>query len=273
MNRTLLSEAGAVPVRTAYVSIFAWLYLHRDHVLSRHMILAIADTPDVYANENWQVLAIARQLLTFGPVTPSSLHTPQDAVRQRAWFVMERIAKSVMLVLQPLLQQSEETMMRKDEEQQQLRNLLRLADSIGKDLYFASGASKNATEQERSLEEKKRFLTEVEPLLNVLDTFPIRGLTHYLLQTLEFLVPANPSYVFLRMGYMVLSGKEGGYQYEAFAVDLIVRIVERYLAEFRDVFRENEESLQMLINILDIFVDVGWPSARRLTYRIDEIFR
>lgn len=153
------------------------------------------------------------------------------------------------------------------------RDLLRLIDVIGSDLYFASGASSNSNEPEKSLEEKNRFWLEVEPLLDILDTIPVRNVTHHLLQMLEFLAPANPSSIFLRMGHMVLNGKESGYQYESFAVDLIVRAVERYLAEFRQVFREDGECLQTLISILDIFVDVGWPSARRLAYQIDVIFQ
>ena len=60
---------------------------------------------------------------------------------------------------------------------------------------------------------------------------------------------------------------------QLFAVDLIVRAIERYLAEFRDVFREDGGCLQMLIRVLDLFVDVGWPSARRLAYQIDGIFQ
>jgi hypothetical protein len=37
--------------------------------------------------------------------------------------------------------------------------------------------------------------------------------------------------------------------------------------------QESEECRRVLIEILDTFVEAGWPSARRLTYRIEEIFR
>jgi hypothetical protein len=50
-------------------------------------------------------------------------------------------------------------------------------------------------------------------------------------------------------------------------------LVERYLAEYRTIFREKAECRHVLIEILDIFVQAGWPSARRLTYRMEEIFR
>jgi hypothetical protein len=57
------------------------------------------------------------------------------------------------------------------------------------------------------------------------------------------------------------------------AADLMVRLVERYLAEYRVLLRENEECQRTLLEVLDIFVQAGWPSAQRLTYRLEEIFR
>jgi hypothetical protein len=93
------------------------------------------------------------------------------------------------------------------------------------------------------------------------------------MQTLEFLIQYDPRNVFLLVGKVVRSGKKGGYQYESLAVDLIVNLVERFIAEYRYILRESEECRRVLIEILDVFVEAGWASARRLTYRIEEIFR
>jgi len=83
----------------------------------------------------------------------------------------------------------------------------------------------------------------------------------------------DPIGVFLRIGRVVQGGKKDSYQYESLAVDLMVRLVERYLAEHRALLRENGECRQTLLEILDTFVQAGWRSARRLTYRLEEIFR
>jgi hypothetical protein len=53
----------------------------------------------------------------------------------------------------------------------------------------------------------------------------------------------------------------------------MVRLVERYLAEHRPLLREDDECRRILLEVLDIFVQAGWPQARRLTYRLEEIFR
>jgi hypothetical protein len=52
-----------------------------------------------------------------------------------------------------------------------------------------------------------------------------------------------------------------------------VKLVERYLAEHRALFREDAACRQALLEMLDIFVKAGWPAARQLTYRLDEVFR
>jgi hypothetical protein len=54
---------------------------------------------------------------------------------------------------------------------------------------------------------------------------------------------------------------------------VFVRIIERFLAEYRSLFQENIECRDALIEVLDIFVQAGWPQAQRLTYRLEEIFR
>lgn len=161
---------------------------------------------------------------------------------------------------------------------QQLNEIMHLADSIAMTIYFSSGAFTERTpgkgkEKVLSLEEKRMFLDEVGPAIKLLSQVNHASIIHHLVETLETLVPANPAEVFLLVHQLVKAGKPGGYQYESLAVDHIVQIVERYLAEYRLVLRENSKCQQALLEILDIFVEVGWPNARKLTYRLEEIFR
>jgi hypothetical protein len=70
----------------------------------------------------------------------------------------------------------------------------------------------------------------------------------------------------------VRSAEQGGYALESMAADLIVRIVERYLADYRSVFADRAR-LNDLMDSLDVFVRAGWPSAQSLTFRLGEIWR
>ena len=57
------------------------------------------------------------------------------------------------------------------------------------------------------------------------------------------------------------------------AASLFVSLVERYLAEYRTLLQRDEEMRRRLIEMLDVFVDAGWPKARQLTYGLHELFR
>ncbi len=268
--RTLLGP-GASRVRQACINLFTQLYLYQNHALSREIVLATIDRPYGLYNENWHIMAVARDALKLGPVKAPNLQL--DVVRQRAWSVMEHVPGAVWATLQQIHSDQARTDERAEDRQERIRDLYRLVDSVGSDLYFASGASDEIYKQSRSIEDDRRFYAEAEPVLNALGAFRFPSLVHYLLKTLEFLIPVNPVRVFLRIGRLVLDAKEGGYQHEPSAIDLIVRVVERYLAEYRKILREDEQCLQILIQVLDTFVEVGWPRAWQLTYRIEEIFR
>ena len=56
------------------------------------------------------------------------------------------------------------------------------------------------------------------------------------------------------------------------ASDLVVRIVERYLGDYREVFAESNR-LGDLMDYSDVFVRAGWPNAQALTFRLGEIWR
>jgi hypothetical protein len=59
---------------------------------------------------------------------------------------------------------------------------------------------------------------------------------------------------------------------ESMGAQLIVRIVERYLADHKDVFAADAR-LADLMDCLDAFVRAGWPTAQALTFRLGEIWR
>jgi hypothetical protein len=155
------------------------------------------------------------------------------------------------------------------------RSLAHLVDSICMQMYFASGAFKDSEEENvnRGERERARYLKGALPILTLLAEHGHPHIAYHLSQTLEYLLPYNPSEVFLLIGKVIKEGKKGGYQYESMAADLMVKTVERFVAEYQHVLQGNKDCRQALIDILDVFVDAGWSSAHRLTYRMEEIFR
>jgi hypothetical protein len=94
----------------------------------------------------------------------------------------------------------------------------------------------------------------------------------YLIQALENFIAADPASAFRLIVKSVMSSSKFGYAFESMGADLIVRIVEEYLADHRDVFSD-EARLNELMACLGLFVSAGWPAAQALTFRLSEIWR
>jgi hypothetical protein len=271
--------SGAKEVRRICVSMFAGLHLWRNQPVCGEIVFEIARNPSAFADESLNIVADIRQVLTQGPVDPTD--PEQDAIRNRAFTLIGHILRSAADHLRLLDATHQNTPFNSwpVDAQEKAKHLALIADSIGMEIYFASGAFNNKqngepiAEPARDTQKRRRFLHEAGPILDDLADMGLPSLVHYLLETLEYLADIDPKSVFLRIGRVVRAGKRGGYQYESLAADLIVTIVERYLAEYRHVLRDSVECQRVLIEILDTFVQAGWPSAQRLAYRIEEIFR
>jgi hypothetical protein len=270
---------GAQEVRRRCAAIFAGLYLWQGHAPCGDFVNRIADDPVAYTDEALEIIHDQRSCLNLGLGETSK--PEHEAVRIGSFRLVERILKSARERLNVLENEYGNLPFSAwpEGEQETARRLTRLAESVGMQIYFASGAYSrdNRGDDEEKIpmgaEARSRFLKDANGILHLLSEFNHASLTHHMLQTLEFLIPYDPGNVFLLIGKVMKSGERGGYQYESLAVDLIVKLVKRFIAEYRYVLRDSEECRRVLIEILDVFVEAGWPSARRLTYRIEEIFR
>ncbi len=151
-----------------------------------------------------------------------------------------------------------------------------LIDTITMEFHFASGAHRDNDVPENEhvpTPAQERFYNEAGSLADLLAAVGHPRSAHYLLKTLEFFIDVDPRGVFLRIAATIRGGQKWRYEYDNLADDLFVRIVERYLAEYRSLLQQDAECSAALVEILDIFVRAGWLSARRLTYGLDEIYR
>jgi hypothetical protein len=276
--RRVTEGPGDKSVREACARVFLDLYIWQDNPLARELALEIAGAPADSSEEANRLVLNLRDLLTYGPVSP--LDPSADEVRGRAIRLMGCVLHSSCDLIHELESRYEGGSLDswRDEDQVQIRALFHLVDSVGMQIYFASGAfEKKRHDKEEpgralGVDKKQRFLEELGPLLDELAELGYPTITHHLLETLETFIPLDPLGVFRRIGCIIRAGQAGGYQYESLAVDLVVQMIERYLAEYRAIFHEDEASQRTLLDILDTFVRAGWPSARRLTYRLEEIF-
>jgi hypothetical protein len=157
-----------------------------------------------------------------------------------------------------------------------LETTMRLVDAIAMQLYFASGAF-----DERSNEEKERltppqlhrFWQEASALLRALADEIHPHTAHYMVQTLYHLLPCSPREAFLLATRSIRSSATAGFQHESLAVGVVVKLTQRALADHREIFQIDSECLSALLEVLDLFVEAGWSEARQLTHRLEEIYR
>ena len=274
----VITGPGAKSVREACVHIFTSLYLWQNNATCKEIVIQIAENPQQFAEESYQLLVPLRETMSLGLMDPPA--SDKHGVRKRAIDLLLHVLESIRArfsQVENTLREASPTNI-PDALKEEAKDLCRLADSACYELYFASGAfAGKSTDGSLCAEflvatpENDRFFRETKAVLTILADLGFPAIVHRLLETLEFLLKANPKEVFLFIGDVVRSGTKRGYQHERMAADLIVRLVERYLAEYRQILREDRECRDVLREILDTFVQ--WPNARRLTCRLDEIFR
>jgi len=143
---------------------------------------------------------------------------------------------------------------------------------VANQVYFASGAFNDRRNREGSKKEDcaqtpeqiRRFFDEGQKLFEHLCRLPLTHVAYHVLETLHFLIPLNPSRVFQLVHQCVMAAQSDSIQRESMAVNEVVTITQRYLADHRDLFREDPDLRANLMDVLDIFVEAGWPQAVRL---------
>ena len=162
----------------------------------------------------------------------------------------------------------------------EIPRLAQFIDGIGMQLYFASGAfaeKQNKDEDKLTPVQLRRFWHESFPLLKALAEEPHPHIAYQSVQTLHHLLPCDPEQVFLLAATAIQTSSAGGFQHESLAAGEVVKLVQTVLADYREIFRSKDghESpcLVALLAVLDLFVEAGWPEARQLTHRLEEIYR
>ena len=263
---------GADAVKNMCINLVAGLYAWQNQGAARNVLTTVTADPISYAGEIQNLLHALRGGLTAKRQDGSDT----SDIRKRTVGVFLEVIAAARSVSDPLLGKIEEDPHEQltEEEKSSLRKALQVLDRAGSQIFFASRAM-NREEASKQLdeEEQRQLYQDSKPIVERLADVGAASLTHHLLQALEVFISLDPPGVFLLSHRVLKSGQQGSYEYESLAIGTFVNFIERFLAEYRFVFQENPACRTALIEVLDIFVQAGWPEAQRLTYRLEEIFR
>jgi len=264
-------RAGDIRERAAV--FFLRRALWEQNRKSEARLKVYANAPLSYASELGRIIYLCRDLL----VHDDAELDPTENLRVRAWAV-RYLRGSLVAILKSLATIRSQAGASRDWPENAIadfRTLHSLADSVGNQVYFASGAFDEKQGRDDAIlspERLERYATEIDPLLELLCDVEFVDIAYNVLKVLQYLAPVRPERVFRLLGKLVANSCRDGIQYESMATDLVVNVVEEYLAQRRGMFRD-PEMRDILLDVLDRFVEAGWPKATRLTFRLSEVYR
>lgn len=144
------------------------------------------------------------------------------------------------------------------------------ADTMTTELYHASGAFDQRTPRPTPVQ-KARWFTDFIGVIEDLTIVRHPHSCYQLLDTLEFLIDEDPIRVFHAMAAIVKD--DSPFRFESLGADIAVRMLDRYLTDYRRVITSNPQMLGELRQVLEILTAVGWPSALHLSYSLGDVFR
>lgn len=164
-----------------------------------------------------------------------------------------------------------------------LHKLYNVIDDAVLRIYFAIDLNENLrTRKEHPLTdgERKQFFTQVLPVLEEIVTFALderAGIlfaptAHHFIELINGVLKYDPPTALRLAAEVVRASRPHGYNFDSLAMKEIVRLVEAILADHRGEIQD-ESSIRFLLNLLDAFVEAGWPDALQLVWRLDEIYR
>lgn len=143
-------------------------------------------------------------------------------------------------------------------------------------LYFGAGTRSDGSETGSGLNEavtKARFLADYADILALLRRSREPATQHHLIELYEHLVDGDPIAVFAAIHEILLGpGAEEGYQFESLGSTTVVKVVRRYVADYRGIFDDPERRAN-LVQILQLFSEVGWTDALKLLYELPDLLR
>jgi len=255
-------------MRDTFASLIAILWVTYGRTKADTIIKKWIAKPAVHYSELSAIISTLREAFVAGLTEKVN---NEDGVRHRSQSIAYEIVGAANLGLRGFHKINNPT----EQQSEQAREYGKLLDKICLQLFFASGAGDDNIEPDRIMDERALsvFFSEIMPTLEAIGYFATPHTVHHLLQLLEHLLQTDPVSAFDLTTHALRSGgQRAGYQFDPMGANLLVKLVGVFLADYKELFENNERRVA-LIDCLEIFMDAGWPAARRLLYRLPELIQ
>lgn len=158
----------------------------------------------------------------------------------------------------------------------ELRSCINVLNEVAQRIYFGSGVMERATPtghfEDTGVLSGERF-EMLKPLLRSLATLPFSRTAYHVIKTLRGAIQSAPQETLLIAAEALNNGAKGGLAYDGMAEDDIRGFLVEYVANHRGLLEAQGDSLKSVMDIIDMFVDAGWPQWIDIVFDLDRIYR
>jgi len=152
---------------------------------------------------------------------------------------------------------------------------LRILRNASERLYFCSGTIDRAApdglgSNSGNIDAEEFAL--LSPLLESLATIPFAASTYNVIKTLLGAIDAYPTQA-LSIAVAAIQRAGDSIAMDHLAEDDVRMFVLRYIREHRGLLATNPSALSGIMDIVDLFVDAGWPQWIDVFYELDRVYR
>lgn len=156
-----------------------------------------------------------------------------------------------------------------------VRGLARFFDYVATEFQFSSEEHVKqwmTAQQDQVDAQLTAWWGTVEPILDAILAMPHPAIMFQLIKGLEHLVRIDVQHSLYWLRRVTLASAPVGLANEPLAADHTIEILERILAEHRISLAEGQLRSDF-VQILEAYLQVGWPRAMRLAFQLESIFR
>ena len=154
-----------------------------------------------------------------------------------------------------------------------LQKVSQLLDTLCAELYFSSGAYERDEDEEGEVLDPARFYAEASSVLDQAVRVSIPRAADHVVRTLTHFVDVDPPGVLARLRKALVAGERWGLAGDSLTEAHMMPTVSHILAAHRDLLMRDSQARADLVAALSTFSRAGSPSARRILYGLDDMFR
>lgn len=258
-------------VKHNFLILVTKLLIYKDNNWAKNVFEEILKNPNEFSGALKDLTRILDEFIV-----------PQrkDKIIEKALNEVSNIINSSSKVMKKML--SDKDLKWDENNQSKFRDYYGVIDNLVRRFYFNAEIKSETHNPKVIISDAERsnyyFLIKstLQKILNVVsdkEVFILFAPTaHYFMQLLNGVVKYDPRDVVIMASTVIRASQPYNFNFDDMATREIVKLVETILADYKKEIQD-DDATEALLYILDVFAETGWPSALKLIWRLDEIYR